>query len=168
MLYGAAGTGVGSTIKGSVRRGGGKIRKQHMRHTAVGMTNEHKSSQLCSDCYRRIRLARQWQKKGNEIKFVSIHGAVECTNTDCPSFKKGWTIKPRDVNAAMNIAKAGASNLLSPNRDTLPPFSWKSRPFTKNSSAETLREFNTIQPITPPTSVTDAMEAPSGDRRLLY
>jgi len=123
MLIGTAGTGVNSRIKGHARRGGGKMREQHRRHCTIGMTNEYRSSQTCVWCFQQTRLARSRRIINGRITSVKIHGAVECINPSCISFKCGYTIKPRDPHSAIAIAIAGASILLSTSRSTLPPFS---------------------------------------------
>ena len=43
LAYGAAGTGVGSRIRGSLKAGGKKYRKEHAVHTPVLLTNENVS-----------------------------------------------------------------------------------------------------------------------------
>lgn len=122
MLIGTAGTGVGSRIGGHSRRGGGKMRKQHIQYCTIGMTNEYRSSQTCIFCFQQIQLARSQRVVGGRAKLVKVHGAIECTNSSCPSFKSGYTIKPRDPHSATCIAVAGASNLMSARRKTLQPF----------------------------------------------
>ncbi|KAK3821191.1 MAG: hypothetical protein J3Q66DRAFT_280018 [Benniella sp.] len=129
MLIGDAGTGVGSRIGGHVRRGGKKMRVEHMKHTVVGITSEYRTSQTCAVCFQQLHQARYRRTINGEERIVSVHGAMECQNPDCPSFLQGRSIKPRDVNAAMNIAMAGASTLLH-NRE-LPPFSRSAQ--TKNT-----------------------------------
>jgi hypothetical protein len=92
------------------------------------MTNEHRSSKTCVFCYKQVNLARSRRRIGDKIKTIRVHGALECVNPECSSFKAGYTIKPRDSQAALCIAIAGASCLLNPCRDTLPPFSKTIRP----------------------------------------
>jgi hypothetical protein len=138
LLIGSAGTGVGSRIGGHARRGGGKMREQHRRYCTVGMTNEYRSSKTCVFCFQPVQLARSRRLVSGKVKVVKVHGAVECVNPACPSFKCGYTTKPRDPHAALCIAIAGASNLLSPSRTTLPPFSRAFHPTTINASQTAL------------------------------
>ncbi|KAF9557979.1 hypothetical protein EC968_007327 [Mortierella alpina] len=128
FLIGAAGTGVGSRIKGQARRGGGMMREQHRQSAVVAITNEYRTSQTCYACFRQLRFARSRRFINGKVKSVSVHGAVECLNRNCDSFKAGRTIKPRDVNAAMCIGIAGGSTLLSPHHHTLAPFCATARP----------------------------------------
>ena len=107
------------------------MRKEHIQHCAVGMTNEYRSSKTCVFCFQPVQLARSRRLLGGKIKIVKVHGAIECVNPACVSFKCSYTIKPRDAHASVCIAIAGASNLLSSPRATLPPFSRASRPTMK-------------------------------------
>ena len=143
MLIGSAGTGVGSRIKGHSRRGGKKMRKEHMQHCVVGMTNEYRSSQTCVFCFQPVQLAQSRRVINGNVKTVKVHGAVECVNPSCDSFKCGYTIKSRDPHASVCIAIAGASCLLSPSRVTLPPFSrGPPRPTTINTSPSALEDLS--------------------------
>ncbi|KAF9955131.1 hypothetical protein BGZ65_003589, partial [Modicella reniformis] len=69
------------------------------------------------------------------------------------------SIKARDQNAAVCIAIAGASQLLSPGRRTLEPFAQTIRPLinTSQSALETQTKSSTSMPLAP-----DAMETPVG------
>ena len=103
LLIGAAGTGVGSRIGGHARRGGGKMRKEHIQRCTIGMTNEYRSPQTCIFCFQPVQLARSRRLIGGKIKVTKVHGAVECVNPACSSFKCGYTIKPRDPHASVCI-----------------------------------------------------------------
>ncbi|KAF9167971.1 hypothetical protein DFQ26_002196 [Actinomortierella ambigua] len=121
LLIGESGTGVGSRIQGHARRGGGKMRAEHIRYCTIAMTDEFRTSKTCVFCFQQVRLARHRRKvKGNE-KLVSVHGVVECINPDCPSVKSGYCQKPRDAHAAVAIALVGAHQLLY--QKAFPPFS---------------------------------------------
>ncbi|KAF9571998.1 hypothetical protein EC968_010475 [Mortierella alpina] len=85
FLIGAAGTGVGSRIKGHERRGGGKMREQHRQSAVVAITNEYRTSQTCYACFRQLRLARSRRFLNGKVKSISVHGAVECLNRNCDS-----------------------------------------------------------------------------------
>jgi len=140
MLTGTAGTCVGSRLKGHARRGGGKLRGEHQRYAVVGMTNEFCTSKTCVYCYSRIRQAKTRRLVNGEMKTIRLNGAVECIEPSCPSRKGRHTISSRDPHAAAAIAIAGASNLLSPERQTITPFSPTYRPpiatNTKNASLQ--------------------------------
>jgi len=123
MLTGIAGTGVGSRIGGHARRGGGKLRENHRKHAVVAMTNEFRTSKTCVFCFEQVQLARANRDKKGTFKRVTVNGAVECVNPDCVSFKCGYTTRGGDSHAALAIAIAGASNLLSDSRTTIAPFS---------------------------------------------
>jgi hypothetical protein len=110
-FIGDAGTGVGSRLKGHARRGGGKIREQHRQHGTVVMTNEFMTSKTCPFCFCRTKLARSRRLIDNQVKTVNVNGALECCNPACPAFKVGYTVRPRDGQAAVNIAIAGFSAL---------------------------------------------------------
>lgn len=126
FMYGAAGTGVGTRIKGTARRGGRKMREQHMRYGVVGMTNEYRSSQTCAWCFQQLRPARARREVNGQPQIVRLHGALECTNPLCVSVLEGHTIKSRDHNAALCIALAGGSTVLD--HTTLEPFARSIRP----------------------------------------
>jgi hypothetical protein len=134
------------------------MRAQHRGNCPVGMTNEYRSSKTCVFCFQPVQLARSRRLVGGKIKVVKVHGAVECVNPGCPSFKCGYTIKPRDPHAAVCIAIAGASNLLSSPRTTLPPFSRAFRPVTMNASPSALESFSSCSQY----PVSDTMGAPLG------
>ncbi|KAG0300016.1 hypothetical protein BGZ98_009564 [Dissophora globulifera] len=97
MLTSIAGTGFRSRIGVHVRRGGGKMRKEHQRHCIVAMTDEYRSSKTWVFCFSPVQLAR-----GHRI----VNGLIRTA---------------RDTHSAMAIAIAGALNLLSSDHQTLPP-----------------------------------------------
>ncbi|KAJ2958889.1 hypothetical protein NQZ79_g5568 [Umbelopsis isabellina] len=140
MCIGQAGTGVGSRIGGHQRYGGSQLRRRHRRYAVVAMTNEHNSSQTCSVCMspvvrpqQRIQIKGKWRTR-------SVNGSSVCFNTNCPSYKSGCNTKNRDVEAAVCIALAGVSTMLSGH--TLPPF-------TRNTSQSyTGQAFNRVPPVT--------------------
>jgi len=141
------------------------MRKEHIQHCAVGMTNEYRSSQTCVFCFQPVQLARSRRLFGGQIKVVKVHGAIECVNPACASFKCGYTIKPRDTHASVCIAIAGASNLLSSARATLPPFSRAPRPaITMKPSPSVLEESTPSSSRYPP--LQDTTGAPSGQEGL--
>jgi len=122
FLHGAAGMGIGSRLKGNAKMGGSKIPERHMQHGIVAKTNENMSSRTCPFCFRLVRLARGRRIRKGEAKLVRVHGAIECINPDCISARCGYGHRPRDSNAALNIALIGHTVLTSPTRQTLPPF----------------------------------------------
>ncbi|KAK3806373.1 MAG: hypothetical protein J3Q66DRAFT_119334 [Benniella sp.] len=119
---GDAGTGFGSRLGGHSRRGGGKLRAEHRQNATVAMTDEHLTSKTCPFCFQRTRPAKGRRIVGEEIKTVSINGAMECTNQHCESFQAGYTIKSRDGQASHNIGTTGGYTLLSVNKEAMPPF----------------------------------------------
>ncbi|KAF9966018.1 hypothetical protein BGZ70_003529 [Mortierella alpina] len=159
FLYGAAGTGVGSRIRGHSRRGGKKVREQHMQHAPVALTNEWRTSQTCGTCFGQLSLARARRIIRGKIKTVRLHGAVHCTNRRCPLVARGWTIQPRDTNAALCIAMSGTSRFLLP--EPLPPFTRALRPRPMYTS-DNILEPNSYTPST--SGQMDAMGAPVGPR----
>jgi hypothetical protein len=122
MFIGAAGTGVGGRIKGHARRGGKKMRREHSRYCPVAVTDEF-TSKVCVTCFQRLQYARSRRIVKGVVKTIRVKGSQECVNPECESFRRGHTIKARDVNSAAAIAIAGASTLLHPDRKRLPPFS---------------------------------------------
>ncbi|KAI8346124.1 hypothetical protein B0O80DRAFT_393124 [Mortierella sp. GBAus27b] len=156
-MYGSAGTGVGSRIRGTARRGGIKIRKQHMRYGVVALTNEYRTSQTCASCFQQLRPAKARRQVNGESKVVRLHGSMECTNSRCESWRAGHTIMSRDKNAALCMAIAGGSTVLL--NTTLKPFARSFRP-PINTSQQTLE---TLTSHMPHSSVTlDAVKAPAG------
>jgi hypothetical protein len=142
FLHGAAGTGAGSRLKGNNRMGGNSIPHRHMRFGPVCKTNEHNSSKTCPFCFELVRLVRAKRQKKGKTRIVRVNGAVECTNNRCVSYRAGYCIRGRDANAALNIAIAGYSQLVSQRRDTLPPFSPK-RPRSQFLTTSSLTGDNT-------------------------
>ncbi|KAI8394078.1 uncharacterized protein BYT42DRAFT_29730 [Radiomyces spectabilis] len=86
MCIGNAGTGVGSRIRGHVRRGGKKMLTEHSRNTTVAITNEFCSSKTCVFCFQQTELAKR-RLPGGKTKQVS--GAVRCINPNCPAVPEG-------------------------------------------------------------------------------
>ncbi|KAF9951883.1 hypothetical protein BGZ72_006681 [Mortierella alpina] len=123
MLIGDAGTGVGSRIGGHSRRGGKKLRQEHMKHCVAVLTDEYKTSKTCCYCFEPVEQARGRRMIHGQDKMVKVHGTLECTNRACPSVQIGYTMKSRDPHAALAIALAGAPSLRSPTRQRLSPFS---------------------------------------------
>ena len=54
------------------------MRKEHIQHCTVGMTNEYRSSKTCVFCFQPVQLARSWCLLGGQIKVVKVHDAIEC------------------------------------------------------------------------------------------
>ncbi|KAF9574644.1 hypothetical protein EC968_005874 [Mortierella alpina] len=123
MLIGDAGTAVGSRIGGHPRRGGKKLRQEHMKHCPTVLTDEYKTSRICCYCSEPVEQARGRRIINGKEVTVKLHGSLECTNSACPSVKIGYTIKARDPHSALAIALAGAPALRSPTRQKLAPFS---------------------------------------------
>lgn len=138
LLIGNAGTGAGSRIKGHCRRGGSKMRKEHSRYCPVGITDEYRTSKICIFCFRQLVSARSRRIVGGKIKTVKVHGALECENTECESYKFGYTIKPRDPHAAAAIAISGAHILFE--HIALPPFSRSVNDSTTNNASSNALE----------------------------
>ncbi|KAI8345404.1 hypothetical protein B0O80DRAFT_394555 [Mortierella sp. GBAus27b] len=132
MFIGAAGTGVGSRIKGHARRGGNKLRQEHARYCPVAVTDEFNTSKVCLDCFERLRPARSRRIVNGSARTTRVNGSLECTNPDCSSFRNGRALKTRDVNSAAAIAIAGASTHLRQDRKRLPPFSRDPPPIKTN------------------------------------
>ncbi|KAF7731951.1 hypothetical protein EC973_007782 [Apophysomyces ossiformis] len=122
MAIGTQGTGVGLRLKGHLKRGGKWLRKRHRRYVPVSMTNEHRSSQLCVYCFERVERAKARRRKSRQWKTVRVNGASQCVNPCCPAYQSGHATQNRDVQAAVAIGLASASNILSANRSTLTPF----------------------------------------------
>ncbi|KAK3805564.1 MAG: hypothetical protein J3Q66DRAFT_360284 [Benniella sp.] len=113
----------GSRIKGFSRRGGRRFRKEHRQHTVVAITPEYRTSKTCSFCFSTLQKVRHRRLKGGAIVDVSINGALQCLDPDCPTFQNGCNISNRDQHAAFNIRPVGASLLLSSDHQVLPAFS---------------------------------------------
>ncbi|KAG0323838.1 hypothetical protein BGZ99_002455 [Dissophora globulifera] len=170
MLTGLAGTGVGSRIVGHERRGGTKMRKEQQKHIVVSFTNEYRTLKTCLFCFGPVRLARRRRLVNDPIRSLRLYGGIECVNPVCVSFKAGYTIKARDAHSVVVIALAGASNLLSPERETLPPFARFAYipPIPAIATATSaLSDFVTknaspaLETLSPQTSIDDATGAPT-------
>ncbi|KAF9927031.1 hypothetical protein FBU30_003529 [Linnemannia zychae] len=70
MIEGAAGTAVGSRIKGHIKRGGGKMVREHR--------------QVCVGCFSELDKARKRRAVAGSIKVVRLNGSQQCLNPDCP------------------------------------------------------------------------------------
>ncbi|KAI7848017.1 hypothetical protein BDC45DRAFT_524648, partial [Circinella umbellata] len=104
---GLAGMGFNTFLKGRPRRGEKKFRSAHYHSTAVGLQNEHRSSQTCVFCFSPFELLSLNIFKNGKKKKTS-HGALICT-------------KPEDSVGTTGIGLAGRTTLLSPNHIPLPP-----------------------------------------------
>ena len=114
MLIGDAGTCVGSRLKGHSRRGGGRMRAQHRQYCPVAIVDEYRTSRVCFYCFQEMQLVRSRRVKGQAIRTVRVHGAVECTNPDCVAVKGRYTIRPRDTHASAVIGLSGLATLTRP------------------------------------------------------
>jgi hypothetical protein len=112
-FIGAAGTGVGSRLKGHFRLGGARIREQHRQYGTVVITDEHMSSQRCCFCFKKTRPARSRRIVDSDgtQKMINLNGAKDCCNPLCPAFKIGYVTRPRDTQACVCIGTAGFSAL---------------------------------------------------------
>ena len=122
MFIGDAGTAVGARIKGHAKRGGRKLRIEHMAHVPTIITDEYNTSRTCCYCCQEVELARARRIYNGKDVMVRVHGTVECKNSECPSFKVGYTQKARDPHAALAIAITGGSALQHPFRQAPAPF----------------------------------------------
>ncbi|OAQ23520.1 hypothetical protein K457DRAFT_204498 [Linnemannia elongata AG-77] len=140
VLHGAAGTAVGSRIKGHQKRGGSKLTKEHRKYGTVAHTNENRTSRICSGCFVPIFLSRGQRVRDGESKTVRLNGSVDCKNPTCPRRRAGNGTMGRDANAANNIAISGSSILLSADHSALPPY----RPFSlpTNNTSSMLDDFS--------------------------
>lgn len=145
MCIGREGTGVGSPIRGHARRGGSKLRDDHRQHGVVALTNEYRTSQTCAYCLGPVTRPKATVIRNGRKVQKSTNGASNCMNISCPLYRTGRTTQNRDVQAALCIALAGASFLLT--GKTL-------HPFFKNSAA--LRQLNPNP--TPHTGISQAKE----------
>lgn len=102
--------------------GGRKMCRENRQYNIVCETNEHRTSQVCSACFEPIELARATRVQAGQVKHIRLHGAVVCKSRECPRVLAGKATQGHDSNSAVNIAIAGASNLLSGTKSTLPPF----------------------------------------------
>ena len=99
--------------------------------------------------FQQVRPVRSRCIEDGKIKAVNVHGAMECVNPDCLSFKCGYTVKPRDARAAVAIALAGVSLLTDPQRETLPPFAREMRP-QDNALVATINTNSSLGSISSP------------------
>ncbi|KAF9123074.1 hypothetical protein BGX30_001630 [Mortierella sp. GBA39] len=148
ILHGAAGSGVGSTIKGHARRGGGRFRREHRQHCVVAVTNENLTSKLCCVCFQFVKLATARRLINGAIRSVRINGSVICQNPACPLIHNGTATQNRDKNAAACIALSGFTTLLADDHNPLPPFRLRTRPprpsLQENSSTNILSNSTSV------------------------
>lgn len=122
MCIGLAGTGVGSRLKGRLRRGGMWHRKQHLQAGPVIVQDEFRTSQTCMTCFSPlIKMPATIIKDGKKTK-RTVNGALTCINQQCDSFKKGTNTFSRDALSAKAMAVNGATMMLSKDKRPLPPF----------------------------------------------
>ncbi|KAF9570598.1 hypothetical protein EC968_001673 [Mortierella alpina] len=114
MLIGDAGTCVGSRLKGHSRRGGSKMRAQHRQYCPVAIVDEYRTSRVCFYCFQEMQMARSRRVKGQAIRTVRVHGALECTNHECVAVKGRYCIRPRDTHASAVIGLSGVASLTRP------------------------------------------------------
>jgi hypothetical protein len=106
ICIGNGGTGQGSSIKGFARRGGKWLSKRHGRYFPVAITNEYRTSQTCCFCYAQV--IRPLKADGTKCQ-----GSSRCVNVLCPAVIAGRATQGRDKMAAVTIAIAGTSTMLS-------------------------------------------------------
>ncbi|KAI7851611.1 hypothetical protein BDC45DRAFT_515426 [Circinella umbellata] len=99
---------IGLAGMGRPRRGGKKFRSAHYHSTAVGLQNEHRSSQTCVFCFSPLELLPSNIVKNGKKKKTS-HGALICTNPDCSAVKAGYTTFNRDSVGATGIGLAATT-----------------------------------------------------------
>ncbi|KAI7854877.1 hypothetical protein BDC45DRAFT_507139, partial [Circinella umbellata] len=134
---GLAGMGFNCFLRKRLRRGGDKFRGAHYYSTAVGLQNKHRSSQTCVFCFSPLELLPSNIFKNGKKKKTS-HGALICTNPDCPGVKAGYTTFNRDLVGATGNGLEGTTTLLSPDRIPLPPYNPSP---TTTTSATTTSKF---------------------------
>ncbi|OAQ22166.1 hypothetical protein K457DRAFT_39127, partial [Linnemannia elongata AG-77] len=110
---GAAGTAVGSRIKGHEKRRGSKMTREHRQYATVAHTNESRTSRLCSCCFHPIFLSRDQCNRDGKTITVRLNGVVDDKNPICPRKQADLGTMGRDSNTASNIAISEASILLS-------------------------------------------------------
>jgi len=113
MCIGNCGTGVGSPIKGHLRRGGKWLQRLHAHSTVAAITNEYRTSQTCVFCFNQV--TRPLNSNGRKI-----NGASRCMNSGCLAFQNGRACQGRDTQASLAIALAGLSTMID--GQTLAPF----------------------------------------------
>ncbi|KAI7858003.1 hypothetical protein BDC45DRAFT_499849 [Circinella umbellata] len=130
MLIGLAGMGFNTFLKGRPR-GRKRFRSAHYHSTAVGLQNEHRSSQTCVFCFSPLELLPPNIVKNGKKKKTS-HVTLICTNPECPAVKSGYTTFNRDPVGATGIGLAGTTTLLPP---------YNPSPTTTTTSATTTSKF---------------------------
>lgn len=140
MCIGAAGTGIGSRIRGHAKRGGKQLQKRHRRYVTVAITNEHNSSQTCSTCFHPIAHPEHKIKVNGKMRSKTNNGVSICYNPLCPTYKNGTNSKNRDVEAAACIAIAGMTTMIYGH--PLPPFA------VNTSQSKTGELYNRAPPVT--------------------
>jgi len=161
LLIGDAGTCVGSRLRGHARRGGSKMRREHQKYTAVAVVDEYRSSKVCLYCRKPVSLARAKRIVNGSAKTVRIHGATECTNSQCTARRVHYTIRPRDAQAAAVIGLSGSACLFYGR--TFPEFDRTSNPPTQrphiySNNARQSASWTTSSKA--PNILPDAMRAP--------
>ncbi|KAF9346914.1 hypothetical protein BGX34_003525, partial [Mortierella sp. NVP85] len=77
FAYGAAGSGVGSTIGGHIRWGGHWMREELLRlGLVVALTDEYCTSKTCVFCFERLKQQKSRRLVGTDVKTRTIHGSV--------------------------------------------------------------------------------------------
>ncbi|KAI7859400.1 hypothetical protein BDC45DRAFT_530642 [Circinella umbellata] len=145
MLIGLAGTGFDTFLKGRPRRGGNKFQSAYYHSTAIGLQNEHRSSQTCGFCFLPLELLPSNIFKNGKKKKTS-HGSLICTNPDCPAVKAGYTTFNRDSVGATGIGLEDTTTLLPP---------YTPSPITTTSPTTTSKfqldeKFSLVSPSLPP------------------
>ncbi|KAG9319066.1 hypothetical protein KVV02_000726 [Mortierella alpina] len=88
----------------------------HRQYCPVAIVDEFRTSRVCFYCFQEMQLVRSKRVKGQVIRTVRVHGAVECTNHDCVAVKGWYTIRPQDTHV---LAVIGLSS-------TIPGLTFKS------------------------------------------
>ncbi|KAK3823171.1 MAG: hypothetical protein J3Q66DRAFT_331003 [Benniella sp.] len=128
IAYGAAGTGIGSRIGGSLRWGGHWLRLGLLRlNTVVALTDEYNTTRMCIFCYHRMQEATSTRLVGTELKTRTVHGSMCCHNPDCEAVRCGYAMRPRDSNAAVGILLSAMTIMLRP--PDQPP--WPIEPYSR-------------------------------------
>lgn len=123
MFVGDRGYCVGFTVKGHLKYGGQWKPRKNSSYTSVCITNEHKTSQTCLFCFKKLQ--RPLRVTGN-TKLKVVNGTFQCVNPDCPSVLAGKAIHTRDSLSTMAIGLSGLATLLS--GATFPQFDPKCSP----------------------------------------
>jgi len=128
IAYGAAGTGVGSRIGGSLRWGGPWLRLGLLQlDMVVVLTDEYNTTRMCIYCHHRMEEAKSTRLVGAETKTRTTHGSMCCLNPKCEAVKKGYAMRPRDSNAAVGILLSAMTTMLRP--PDQPP--WPIEPYSR-------------------------------------